>query len=161
MDEYCSSLMTSKLTSLGQFCTKACIWAPWWLWGCRWSRSPQRPQRSRSRPSSSPSPQLHGWSLQQTSWQLASLVTVRWEHKLDRCCAVTDSEHASPNRTAGCCRTLCVKTWVTSHLFCLQHELRDFNVYLRRMSPVTEEVTQHWLKYIYLVLVLVYFIASS
>lgn len=53
------------LTSSEQFCTEACIWVPWWLWGCQWSRSPQRPQRSRSKPSSSPSPRLRGWSL----WQ--------------------------------------------------------------------------------------------
>lgn len=78
------------LTSWERFCTAACISVLWWLWGCRWSHSPQRPRRSRSRPSSSPSPRRHGWSLWHRwcdvtlsvfgSKQTAS-VTVKYQHK--------------------------------------------------------------------------------
>lgn len=73
------TLSAVLLTSWEQFCTEACIWVLWWLWGCQWSRSPRRPQRSRSRPSSSPSPRLHGWSLQQR-WH-STTVTIYGQNK--------------------------------------------------------------------------------
>lgn len=52
------------LTHWAWFCTAAYIWGPWWLGGCRWSHSPQRPRRSRNTLSSSLSPLLHEWFLQ-------------------------------------------------------------------------------------------------
>lgn len=51
----------------------------WWLWGCRLSRNPRRPQRSRSRPSSSLFPLLHGWSLHQR-WH-SMTVTISGKNK--------------------------------------------------------------------------------
>lgn len=59
----CAACVLQTLTSWAWFCRAACIWGLWWLGGCQWSRSPQRPRRSRSTLSSSLSPPLREWSL--------------------------------------------------------------------------------------------------
>lgn len=65
MNQLCS-VDVNRLTHWAWFCRAACIWGLWWLVGCRWNHSLRRPRRSRSTPSSSPSPPLREWSLRNT-----------------------------------------------------------------------------------------------
>jgi len=122
--------LRALLTGWGRSYTAACIWATWRPWGGQWSRSPRRPQRSRSRRSSSPSRLLRGWSLQQRGE--AAQRFIYWVSSL----------RGPPNQNVV--RRISWKPWITTmtsstppQLSCIhtdKQKLRDENI-----SRVTAE----------------------